>query len=61
MFSIKPTDDAMQLRESAKKAGHSTAEIRRFGTHHILGGCETCDIGRSMLSPETSIAVPAQS
>ena len=61
MFSIKPTDDAMQLRESAKKAGHSTAEIRRFGTHHILGGCETRDIGRSKLSPETSVAIPAQS
>ena len=61
MFSIKPTDDAMQLRESAKKAGHSTAEIRRFGNDHILGGCETRDIGRSKLSPETSVAIPAQS
>eukprot|EP00913_Durusdinium_trenchii_P035579 g33295.t1 len=43
MFSIKPTDDAMQLRESAKKAGHSTAEIRSQPIKLVLFVFQECE------------------
>eukprot|EP00913_Durusdinium_trenchii_P007048 g6630.t1 len=53
-FGIRPVESAMTLRDAAKKAGHSSAELRRIGTHNILGCCETGNDGMSMLGTNPS-------
>ena len=53
-FSIRPVEGVMTLREAAKKTGHSSAELRRIGTHNILGCCETGNDGMSMLGTSPS-------
>ena len=59
-FGIRPVESAMTLRDAAKKAGHSSAELRRIGTHNILGCCETGNDGMSMLGTNPSVDPLAQ-
>lgn len=52
MYSIRPAQEAMRLRESAKLAGQTNAELRRIGSKDKFGSCQTLKDVRTTVDPD---------
>ena len=60
VFSIRSTAEQMALREDARKAGKSNADLRRVGVNNILGDCGNLKAEGSMLDSNLPVSCLAQ-